>query len=288
MDNQFCIRLRFCVVRLRSRWAACALIAVLSGWVPGARAGILTIDDFTQPGPATPFILGLGSNPSQVISQPTGGAQGGERDTLISVVGQGEPTSAVGLVGADTDTHVDALQVGTNGLVPTVVTLQYSGSKKLNTLSTASSLVNAHALGGGLGIDLTNGGHNDRFVIQFLGSDASPTAGLDVFITITSPGGKSSTSVMETVGNSESTFNFYIPFTDLHGNASPSQADSITYAFNSARQTLNVDYVVQLLGTASVPEPASGTLMVVGAGGLGLAAYSARRRNKKRLRAEST
>lgn len=264
----------------------CALILVLGGWADGARAGIVTIDDFSLPGSAAFFHLGSGTNPTTTLTQIVNGALGGERDAMINVVGPGKPNSATGLIGHDTDYNINALQVQTDGLSPAIATLQYSGH---TTGNTASSLVNAHALSvvGG-GVDLTNGGENTQFLLEFVYVDASPSTGLDFTITITNPGGKTSTTKVETALNRTSTFNFYVPFTDLTGDASPNDVDSIKYVFNGANQVHNADYVVQLLGTApQVPEPASGTLMAVALGVLSVAAHCARRRQSRRSRAES-
>jgi len=282
MEKQFRVRRSFCARGLQSCFAACAFLMVLGCLTDGARAGILTIDDFTQPGSATFFALGMGNNPSKTISQTVTGAIGGQRDLLINVLGQGKANSATGLIGHDTDFGVNALQLQTNGLAPSMTTLQYSGLESLSP----SSLINAHALNAGLGVDLTSGGTNNRFLIEFLYCDATPTSGLDLTITITSPGGKSSTTAMEIAPNAQSTYNFFVPFGALVGNASPSNADSITYVFNG-RHTPNADYVVQLLGTTSVPEPASGTLLLTACGILGLAAYAARRRRRRPLPAET-
>jgi hypothetical protein len=103
-------------------------------------------------------------------------------------------------------------------------------------------------------------------VIQYPFCDASPAVGLGFTINITSPGGKSSTTSMEIAPNSASAYSDFVPFSDLHGNATPSAVDSITFVFN-VNQVANADYMLQLLGTASsVPEPAGGTLLTIAFG----------------------
>jgi hypothetical protein len=243
---------------------------------------MIMIDDFTKPNPYQFFVVGSGMNPSKEITESSSGAIGGERDSLISVVGQAKPDSVVGIIGYDTYYTVNALQVGTNGFAPTVAQLQYSGTDLLNT---TTSLVNAHGLGGGLGIDLTGGGTVDRFMLNFLSVDAQPTTGLDVAVTITSPGGKSSVGSI-IVPNSMSALTSYILFSNVHGTASTSHVDSITFTFNGKNETANVDYEVQMLaavGTAIVPEPASGTLMMIAFGILAMTACAARRRRQTKL-----
>jgi PEP-CTERM motif len=272
MDKQFYIRGRF---RTRSRlacWAICAVCVVFGGWANGARGGIITIDDFNSSYQF--FKVSQGMNTAMEMTQSTPTAIGGQRDMLINVVGQAKPNTAVGFVGQDPTGPpyfpASAMELGTNGLAPTVTTLQYSGIDNSNT---SASLVNAHALGGGLGIDLTNGGSNDRFFLHFFSSDAQPTSGLDVAITITSPGGK--TSKATTIGpNAMTAFDVFVSFSSLVGNATTHHVDSIIFVFNGVNHTNNIDYEVQLLGT--VPEPASGTLMMTALGVLGLAARQSR------------
>jgi hypothetical protein len=236
-----------------------------------ARGTIIAIDHFNSPNPAQFFILGTGSNPSTAMSYDSPDIIGGQRDTLVNVVGQGTPTSVVGIVGHDQSYGIDALQVGTNGLSPTVVTLLYSG---LGTQGTASALVNAHALALGLGIDLSGGGTNDRFKLHFFSSDARPTVGLDVAVTITSPNGKLSTATVD-APNSTTGFDLNIPFSKLVGNADVTHVDSIKFVFNGVRKTANVDYEVQLL--AVVPEPGGAMLIATGMAVVG--GVAARRRS---------
>ncbi len=236
---------------------------------------MLTIDDFTEPNPSVTYFMAVGMNPTKQITQSSSSAIGGQRDMLFQELGQATPYSAVWFIGDYNPLFPSQLAVGTSGLAPTIATLQYSGT---NALNTPTSLFNAHALGGGSGIDLTNGGTNDRFLIHFFSSDAKPTTGLDVAVTITSPGGTSTKLV--TVQNSLLAFDVYIPFNQLQGTASTSHVDSITFVFNGANHAPNIDYEVRLLGTVGVPEPASGTLLMTACGILGLAAYAARRRRR--------
>ncbi len=270
-------RNRVCLNRASRRrtWiAACALWAICLASAQRASAGPVTIDDFGEPDPRAFFVIGSGTNTSEEMSQTTSGAIGGQRDMLVSVVGKAQQDSLVGVVGFDSDYSLDALQVGTAGLSPTVATLQYSG---INLMNTPTKLVNNHNLGGGLGVDLTGGGTNNQFVLQFMGVDAQPTSGLDLAITITSPGGKSST-VTAIVPNTPATFNFFVPFANLVGNATPADVTSIVAVFNGARLTPNVDYAVRFFGT--VPEPSGAALMTTALAMLALGRAALRRRKR--------
>jgi hypothetical protein len=261
--------------------ALCGLACLVLVMVIGMRAtpglgAIIQIDTFATPSPAQFFILGSGSNPTTTISYNSPDVIGGQRDTLVSVIGQGTPTSVVGIIGHDQSYNMNALQVGTNGLSPTVVTLLYSG---LAVQASPAALINAHALASGFGMDLTGGGTNDRFQLHFYSSDARPTVGLDVTVTVTSPDGKLSTATVD-APNSTTAFDLFIPFSKLVGNAVLTNVDSIKFVFNGVRKTPNIDYEVQLL--AIVPEPAATTLMVSGL--LTAAALSvARRRRRARI-----
>ena len=234
-----------------------------------AQATLMSIDDFKLPNPAQFFLVSPGTNPALQLSHLTNGAIGGQRDMLFKVMGQGTVNSASGLVGHDLSFVRDAFQLGTNGTAPTVATLQYSG---INTANTSSSLVNAHALGGGSGIDITASGSNDRFLFSFLSCDAQPTTGLDMALTVTSAGGASSTTNV-IIPNSINPSTVTIPFTQLVGTAALNHIDSVTVVFNGVRQTPNIDFEIQ--GITVVPEPAA--ILTMAIGGLLFCAGSVRR-----------
>jgi hypothetical protein len=244
-----------------------------SGFVASLTIGILacgaslhatpvTIDNFALPNPGTFIMLPTGLNPSLVLTQPAVGALGGQRDTQFQVFGNTVSTAATGNIGHDTSFNIDAFQLGTiNGntfATPTVTTLQYSGANAGNTLTTMS---NAHNLGGGTGVNLING-TNDRIQISFFTCDALPAVqGLDMAITITSPGGLSSTLTKD-APNSQAPFTCDFPFSQFVGNADFTHVDSVRVAFNGARQTPNVDFEIR--GIIAVPEPTSLLTMTLG------------------------
>jgi hypothetical protein len=236
----------------------------------------VTIDNFALPNPGTFIVLPTGLNPSLVLTQPAVGALGGQRDTQFQVFGNTVSTAATGNIGHDTSFNIDAFQLGTiNGntfATPTVTTLQYSGA---NAGNTATTMNNAHNLGGGTGVNLING-TNDRIQISFFTSDALPAVqGLDMAITITSPGGLSSTLTKD-APNSQSPFICDFPFSQFVGNADFTHVDSVRVAFNGARQTPNVDFEIR--GIIAVPEPTSLITMTLG----GVLCCAARLFNRKR------
>jgi hypothetical protein len=247
---------------------------------------MLVIDDFTQPGTAQRVNSPKGMNTVTDFTQDSTGALGGQRDLTLSVFGQSRVNSMVGMVGHDNQYDMDAMQVATFGLAPTVVNLLYGAQGTLAVqpagVPSASAFVNSHALGGGLGIDLTNGGTDPKFVIQYLGLDAKPYAGLDIAITITSPGGKSST-ITGVAPSSIPSYQFTMPFTNLVGNADVHHVDSVSVTFNDGGiRAPNIDFSVQLLGVQStpVPEPASATLGAIALGSLSWTAWRRRRRKR--------
>jgi hypothetical protein len=235
-----------------------AILVVALAWCGAAQAAPITVDSFAQPDPRAFFMVPAGTNPSLAMAQTAAGALGGQRDSLFQVIGQALVNSANGLLGHDTNFNINAFQLATINPGPTVATLQYSGTNNGNT---ATTMANAHNLGGGLGVNLVDG-TNDRFQIQFFTCDALPNPlGLDMAITITSPGGLTSTLTKD-APNSQSAFACDFPFSQFVGNADFTHVDSVRVAFNGARQTPNVDFEVR--GIIAVPEPTSLLTMTLG------------------------
>ena len=247
-----------------------AAVAIALASCSALQAAPISIDTFAQPDPSSFFAVPAGTNTSLALNQAASGALGGHRDSLFQVVGQALINSANGVIGHDTNFNINAFQLATINPGPTVATLQYSGN-------TAVGFNNAHGLGGGLGVDLVNG-TNDRIQIQFFTCDALPVPqGLDMLMTITSPGGKSSTLTKD-APNSQSAFTCDFPFSQFVGNADFTHVDSVTVAFNGARQTPNVDFEVR--GIAAVPEPTSLLTMTLGGALFGAVQLFNRKRRK--------
>ena len=121
------------------------LLAVAVGiCASDAQATLISIDDFAMPGAAQFLLVSPGSNSSLEMTHAVNGPIGGQRDMLFHVVGQAAINSANALVGHDASFNLNAFQLATNGLAPTVATLQYSGP---NSANTSTALVNAHCAG---------------------------------------------------------------------------------------------------------------------------------------------
>jgi len=244
--------------------AAVSVVAAVSA--ASATTTSISIDDFSQPNAATLFILDAG-NPTRQFNQTVGGVIGGVRNSSFSVIGSATPNSAIGMLGHDTSYNIDAFQLGTNGTSPTVSTLTYGATTPL-------------------GVNLTG---SNSFLLTFFSSDAQPTTGLDVAITITSPGGGSSTAttiVPNHVPNLPATFDVLVPFSQLSGNAALNNVSSITYAFNGANHTPNIDFELHSLSV--VPEPSSAVLIGIAAAAWGCAAFRLRRRRAGPNRSRET
>jgi hypothetical protein len=262
LRSLFSIGSRFTLRRGRlpaSLVVGCAVAIVAGGNSAVATTTSISIDDFTQPDPASLFVLDA-SNPTRQFSQSAGGAIGGVRNSSFAVIGSATPNSALGMLGHDTSFNIDAFELATNGFSPTVSTLTYGATTPL-------------------GVDLNGGGSNNSFLLTFYSSDAQPTTGLDLAITITSPGGGSSTAttiVPNHVPNLPATFDVLVPFSQLSGNASLSDVSSITYVFNGANHTPNIDFELHSLSV--VPEPSGQVLIVFAAAAWGCAAFRLHRR----------
>ena len=262
---------------------------MLLGAATAARAGNVQIDDFSQPDPYQLYSIKSGVNPTNEVIEMSDGAFGGQRDLLSNVYGQAGPTTLSGFVGYLASHEQSGLWVNSNGLAPTVTTLMYSINLDGGT---APAGVSPHVAQLLTGIDLTNGGLNDRFLIHFMSSDAQPTVGLDVTISYTSPGGGSS-SLTVNAKNSTTAFDLYVPFTSFvgHGDASLSDVDSIDIVFNGVRKTANADFAVNMITTVPaviVPEPATWSLMASALVGLVWAARARRRGLRHGLQSKPT
>jgi hypothetical protein len=244
--------------------------------VSASRADMMLIDNFSNPDPSVGYKVLTGA--SQVhLTQSAPDALGGQRDILVVVDGTATPTSARGQIGLNR-VHivpVNELQLGTNGFLSSVLTAQYN---VLSNPNAAAAQLNP--LGIASGLDFTAGG-NDRFLVRFNYSDATPSAGLQVTVTIRSPGGLESSST-KVVPNTSSVYDLFIAYSTLTGSASITNVESVKFTFNTGH-TQNVDFAVQLLGAvpSNIPEPGSGTLMLIALGLLTLSAHGVRRRRTR-------
>ena len=247
---------------------AVAIIAA-DGNSASATTTSISIDDFKQPDPDSLVFLDA-SHPSQQLNQTSIGSVGGVRNISLTVVGPATPNSALGMLGHDTSYNIDAFELATNGFSPTVATLTYGAANPL-------------------GVDLTSGGSNNSFLLTFYSSDAQPTSGLDLAITVTSPLGGSSTAtaiIPNHVPNLPGTFDVLVPFSQLSGNAALGNISSVTFVFNGANHTPNIDFELHSLSV--VPEPSSAVLIGFAAAAWGCAAFRLRRRCAGRNRSRET
>ena len=249
------------VRHLVQRFASLVAIAVsLAACVNSASASSLLIDNFSTPDPSQFYVVG---SHNIVTSYQTSSSLGGQRDTLLDVVGTPTPVSLIAVVGHDHVNNMDDLEVATIGNSPGVVLLQYSGVHNFNTGN--GTLVNGYALGGAphTGIDLTNGGVNHFFGFTIGSSDEA----LGISVTVTSPGpnGTELTSTgIALVQTTSTPSTVTIPFASLVGSASMSNADSVTFAFNSTFAP-NIDFTLMQINTMNpVPEPSSYVLSAAG------------------------
>jgi hypothetical protein len=216
----------------------CLAVACLQA---SASAATINIDNFMFPEPADFHALPPGLNSSLTVVNNVTGVIGSEREIKLQAIGTALPGESTVLIGDESG--LDALQVTTLGLAPVVTTLTYNGVGNV-----------------GLGaVDLTDLGSNDRIVIHFAGSDALPTPGLELSITLTSDSGSSTASA--TAFNMQAAFTVDFPFVSFLGFANPAAVNSIVVEFNT-NQTANVDF--EVTGIAAVPEPGSCILLALG------------------------
>jgi hypothetical protein len=217
-----------------------------------ASAAPILIDDFGQPSPQQFYVVSA-INADPLLHKTTHASiLGGERDLLVDVDGTSNLTSATGTIGGG------LFDFGSSDVV--TAALQYDGIDADQVVPTRA-LVNA----GGLSVDLTGGGTNDRFRLDFANIDAGTTQtllGVDVFLT--GPGGATATFAGATLESLTPT-SYTIPFSSF-GTAGPfsfASVSSITLTFNSSLAP-DVDFALDSF--SAVPEPTGLALLAVGAG----------------------
>jgi hypothetical protein len=237
----------------RRKFAAGLLLAALMFWMPAdAPAGTIVIDNFDSPTAGDLFFtssdpnFGIGSG--TVIKTVAPGVIGDERELLVDVQGQAIPISAGGLVGFDPVLAMGVMQVATAGPTPTLFALKYDGFEDE----------------AGLLVDLTDGGENDEFVIRFLSVDGGDyPQGLSLAINV-SDGGIVTALYNDFVPDSGSAFDYTVKFSDftVTGGTSPfDRAASVTFVINAAGAP-NVDFKLDFIAT--VPEPSTAVLLLIG------------------------
>lgn len=244
---------------MKTTWFGAALVAAASLGVSAHAAGIL-IDDFASK-PSSFFIIGTPTPPFYPNDTPLKESGlpttiGGERDTLVEVLGTPTPQSAQFLLGVEQPSFpTGVFHVATAGNPASTATLTYDGD-------------------GVTALDLavpTNG----KFVIDFLTVDSpgSPS-GLKVDIQLTSVGGGTA-SFSDFAPETAIASTFSAPLASFLKSAEfdSEHISGITFVFNGAGLA-DADFTVDNL--RAVPEPS--TLALAGTALLG--ALFARRRGR--------
>jgi hypothetical protein len=253
---------------MRHQWAFAALAAAISAFgIPSATfAAPFLIDDFASQN-STFYIVGSpapvfypNGKPVENSGLPT--TLGGERDTLVQVLGTPKTQSAQFLLGVEpTSFPSGVFHLATAGSPASVATLQYDGDD-----ADGSELINAHLLD----FSMPPGG---SFAIDFLSIDSpgSPD-GLKVDILLTSIGGGSA-SFNDFAPETSEPVTFSAPMASFLKTPTFDAAhiSSITFVFNQAALT-DADFTIDNL--RAVPEPSAFALAALA----GLAAIGWRRR----------
>lgn len=230
--------------RLNS-WCARLVAAAALAWTAAGdgRAGTIVIDDFLSPNAADVYVIGLFDSAPAQFTTIAPGVVGDEREVTIEILGTARSISALGMIGND-------FFVFGSSSPAAKATLVYDG------IGSA-----------GLGIDLSDGGINTGFVLEFNALDTGPDAPqMDVEIRLEGPGGTAVYNGM--IDHNPNTFEETVLFSafNLTGTFSFSNVDRITYVFNASAKS-GVDFEISLLTVGiPIPEPASSTLAVAGAG----------------------
>ncbi len=247
------------------RWVGAGLLAAVmlttAGFDPvGCRAAhgaTIVIDDFSSPSPAAMFSLSGSGATSMLVKQTGDDIVGGERDVLLELLGGGSASLLVG---------DDYLDMNSGGAAGAVLSLQYDGMGAGDN-DTAAGLLN----NGGLAIDLSDGGENHLFQLDFLMLDAGPGAdAIDLVIEVSSANGTA--SFMGQIDESAGPSSYLIDFSQfqINGSFSWSEVTGIDFVLNAGGQAA-VDFVLDSL-TVTVPEPTGMLLALPGlvvAAGLG-------------------
>lgn len=237
-------------VALRTAVWSCAIWMSLTA---AAEAGMVTIDNFNHPDPGNLYVIATQqTNPSVFVEQEPG-IIGGEREFQITVNGIPSPFSALGVV-------MTGEYVFGSAAPGAKVIFQYDGDDQPGSGQAASgNLSNAKLLSKNLGT--TNPASN--FLIEFLALDSGPTADhIEVEVRLWGAGGSTAT-YHGTVGDSNSPFDYYIPYTSFTtaGGFSFNNVKSMEFEFNTGLIPF-VDFEIDRI--SAVPEPSSWALAAMG------------------------
>jgi hypothetical protein len=255
------------VLGLRRVFSAAAVgLALLTTAV--ASAAPITIDDFGQPNPEQFYVIAAINADPLLHKTAHPSILGGERDLLVDVVGSAALTTAAGTVGGG------VLDFGTSG--PVLAMLQYDGVDADQLLPTRA-LVNAQAMS----VDLTGGGSNNAFRLDFDSIDGGPpSTPVSYTLTVTSLSPLAGTAVRTgTLAETAVPQSYLIPFASLTPslNFSFVNVSSITLTLNGGTTQPDTDLRLSLF--AAVPEPHSVALL--GMGGVALLVAARKRRSVK-------
>jgi hypothetical protein len=250
--------------RLRTFFSAAAIGASLLS-PANASAASIVIDDFNQPNPQQFYVIAAINADPLLHKTVHGSILGGERDLLVDVIGNAALTTAAGTIGGGD------LDFGSSG--PVVATMQYDGVDADQLLPTRA-LVNNQ----GLAVDLTGGGTNSAFRLDFDSIDGGPPlTPLSYTITLTSPIAGVATRT-GTLAETASPLSYFVPFSAFTQSVNFTFANvtGITLTLNGGTTQPDADYKLSLF--AAVPEPHSIALLGIGGAAFVLAAH--RRRSK--------
>lgn len=222
-----------------------------------ASATTITIDSFSQVDPSNPNPSSINSNGvinnfTNPTAFSTTNTIGGYRQVIHSVTAGADPLS---------DTRSRATVFTTPGNSR----LSLSNDDGVDSIISLIYDANGAGFNSGLGLDLTNGGTNDRVQVVFLTSDALSSTKV---ILTDADGSAYSQSLASTAGPNTKNF-LYSNFSTLLSAGSTAGLDlntitSITFEIDAA---VSADYSIKLISTGSeIPEPSSAALALMGLG----------------------
>ena len=229
--------------------------------IRGVAAGPVTVDDFlTDSSVSIAGNAGTGSTATDVTSTG-GGAIGGERDSAIEILANGNDSNTVDANASGGDYNAGIPSQGSDALYRT--TIQYDGTDN-----------DALTLSSGLGpVDLVDG-TNDRF--RFLITENDFAFDLDATV-IDADGTEGTATGFSTGGNiaaGDPAVGLDVPYSSFSNNPDFSQIAGLEFGLEGGSSAdLSFDAVTAT--TTEVPVP--GTFGLLGVGVIGLGAFLRRR-----------